>query len=144
MKEKVIFTLSLACFIGVMWFSSTTKDKHVTSSISEELITPLIESNTMEYIDDTLPETTHVDDVSSLISDVTTTERCLLKPTETDVFTFGGAFQYYRQCLGSDSSFQWQGSTYTTILAEEVIIQIADSVQVKEDAVNSNQVSGIQ
>ena len=141
MKEKVIFTLSLACFIGVMWFSSTIKDNHVTSSISEELITPLIESNTMEYIDDTLPETTHVDDVSSLISDVTTMERCLLKPTETDVFTFGGAFQYYRQCLGSDSSFQWQGSTYTTIRAEEVNIQIADSVQVKEETKKNNEVS---
>ena len=70
-------------------------------------------------------------------------EACTLKPIEIDIFTFGDAFQYYRQCLGSDSSFQWKGSIYTTILSEEVIIQVADSVQVKEEAGNNNPVSEI-
>ena len=51
MKEKVMFTLSLACFIGVMWLSSIAT-KNVMPVISEDLITPYQESSTIEYIDD--------------------------------------------------------------------------------------------
>jgi len=142
MKEKVIFTLSLACFIGVMWLSSTTT-KNVIPVISEELIVPYQGSNTMEYIDDIYPETTYVDD-STPESDLSAVEVCSLKPIETDVLTFGDAFQYYRQCLGSDSSFHWKGSTFTTLLSEEVIIQVADSVKVKKETENNNEISEIR
>jgi len=140
MKEKVIFTLSLAFFIGIMWISSTTHTMNVKPVISEKLTTSTQDSNIIEYIDDIYLETTYVDD-GTMESDFSVVEACSLKPIETDVFTFGDAFQYYRQCLGSDSSFYWKGSTYTTLLSEEVIIQFADSVQVKEETVKNNQVS---
>ena len=140
MKEKVIFTLSLAFFIGIMWISSTTQTINVKPVISEKLPTSTQDSNIIEYIDNIYPETTYVDD-GTIESDFSVVEACSLKPIETDVFTFGDAFQYYRQCLGSDSSFYWKGSTYTTLLSEEVIIQVTDSVQVKEETEKNNQVS---
>ena len=142
MKEKVIFTLSLACFIGIMWLSSTNKTTHVKPIISEELITPHENSNNMNDIDVASSEAPNVDD-DTVRSDVTEQENCSLKLIDTDVFTFADAFQYYRQCLGTDSSFHWKGSTYTTLLSEEVIIHVADSVQVKEESRNNNRVSEI-
>ena len=143
MKEKVIFTLSLAVFIGIMWLSSTTKTANVTPSISEEQIVSPQESNTADYIDKVSPDATYVDD-GTLESDISTIKSCSLNPIETDVYTFGEAFQHYRQCLGSDSIFHWKGSAYTTLLSEEVIIQFSDSVQVKEKTETNNQVSEIR
>ena len=139
MKEKVIFTLSLACFIGIMWLSSTAQTTYAKLVISEEVASTPQESNAMDYIVDVSSETIHVDaGINS--SDISI---CSLKPIETDVFTFGEAFQYYRKCRGSDSSFHWKGSIYTTILSEEIIIQVADSVHVRKKT-NNNQVSEIQ
>ena len=63
---------------------------------------------------------------------------------ETDALAFADAFQYYRECLGSDSNFQWKDGSYTTILAEDVIIQLVDSVQVIEKTENNNEVSEIR
>ena len=140
MKEKVIFTLSLACFIAIMWLSNTTHTANVKPVISEERSAKPKESNNMNYIDDVLPENTYVDD-STLKLDDSAAGTCLLNPIKTDVFTFGDAFKYYRQCLGSDSSFHWKGSTYTTLLSEEVSIQVADSVHVKEETAKNNEVS---
>ena len=142
MKEKVIITLSFAGFIGIMWLSSANQTTNLNPAVSEES-TPLpIDNYLKDYIDEVSPETTYVDDVSPE-SDFSAVKSCSLKPIETDVFTFGDAFEYYRHCMGSDSSFQWKGSTYTTLLAEEVIIYVADSVQVKEDKKN-DKVSGIR
>ena len=143
MKEKVIFTLSLACFIGIMWLSSTTKTTNLTAVINKELATSNSESIPVNYMDDESSVSTYTND-SALKSGFSTLSNCSLKPVETDVFTFGDAFKYYRQCLGSDSSFYWKGSSYTTLLDEEVIIQVADSVQVKEDLEKNNQVTETQ
>ena len=143
MKEKVIFTLSLACFIGIMWLSSTTKTTNLTAVLSEELATTERGSIPANYMDDESSVSTYTND-SALKSGFSTLSNCSLKPVETDVFTFGNAFKYYRQCLGSDSSFHWKGSSYTTLLDEEVIIQVADSVQVKEDLDKNNQVTETQ
>ena len=143
MKEKVIFTLSLAVFIGIMWLSSTTKTANVTPSISEDRIVSPQDSNTPDYIDNVSDDFIYMVD-GTLESDVSTLKDCSLNPIETDVFTFSDAFQYYRQCLGSDSSFHWKENTYTTLLSEEVIMQVADSIQVKEETETNHQVSEIR
>ena len=140
MKEKVIFTLSFVCFIGIMWLGSTTQTINVKPVISETLTTPHHENNIIEYIDNIPTKITDVDYVTPE-SDYSSVEACSFKPIETDIFTFGDAFQYYRQCLGSDSSFYWKGSIYTTLFSDEVIIQVADSVQVEEKTAKNNQVS---
>ena len=142
MKKKVIFSLSLACFFGIMWLSSTFQTTNVKPIISEEPLTPPKESNPIEYIDEVSPETTNMDNGTQK-SDILAVKVCSFNFIETDVFTFGDAFQYYRQCLGPDSSFQWKGSTYTTILSEEIIIQVVDSMQVKKETEKNSQVSEI-
>ena len=144
MKNKITIIATITIVIGIMWFGGknniTTSDK---TAVIEGITPFLFEDSTPGCIYNTLPESTHIDD-SELGTDTAIEDVCTLKSIETDAFTFSDAFQHYRQCLGSDSSFQWKENTYTTILAEEVIIQLADSVQVKEEAKGNNEVSDIR
>ena len=144
MKEKITMSVVFALFIGIVWIGSNPKT--ITSektAVTEEIIPFLQEENTQEYFHDVFPETTHVD-ASVLKTDSAIEEVCTLNTNETDALTFGDAFQYYRECLDSDSSFQWKDGSYTTILAEDVIIQLADSVQVKEKTENNSEVSDVR
>ena len=144
LNEKITAFLVFALFIGVVWYG--TNAKPITSdetAITEEIIPFLQEDNTLEYFHDEFPETTQVD-ASTLEIDSTIKEVCTLMTKETDALAFADAFQYYRECLGSDSNFQWKDGSYTTILAEDVIIQLVDSVQVKEKTENNNEVSEIR
>ena len=143
MKEKVIFTLSLVCFIGIIWLSRTNQTTNINSVVSEKIISKPVDNDPLDYIDDISYENSY-EDKGTLEEDLSAVGACALKPIETDVFTFGDAFQYYRQCLGSDGNFQWKGSTYTTLLSKEVIIPVADSIQVNEEAKNNNEVSEIR
>ena len=137
MKEKVIFTVALVCFIGIIWLSRTNQITNINPVVSEKNISKSVDNDPMNNIDDIAYE-----NKGALESDFSAGGACALKPIETDVFTFGDAFQYYRQCMGSDSSFQWKGNTYTTLLSEEDIIHLSDSVQVNEEV--NNEVSGIR
>ena len=144
MKEKITMSVVFALFIGIVWFGSNPKT--ITSdetALTEEFIPSLQEDNTLEYFHDAFPETSHVD-ASILETDSAIEEVCTLESIETDALTFGDAFQYYRECLGSDSTFKWKDGSYTTILAEDVIIQLADSVQVKEKTENNSEVSDVR
>ena len=144
MKEKITMSIVFALFIGIVWIGSNPKTiASDETAVKEEIIPFLHEENTLEYFHDVIPETTHVD-ASVLETDSAVEEVCILNANETDAFTFSDAFQYYRECLGSDSSFQWKDGAYTTVLAEEVIIQLVDSVQVKEKTDNNSEVSNIR
>ena len=144
LNEKISAFLVFALFIGIVWYGTNTKP--ITSdetAITEGIIPFLQEDNTLEYFHDEFPETTHVD-ASLLETDSTIKEVCTLMTKETDALAFADAFQYYRECLGSDRNFQWKDGSYTTILAEDVIIQLADSVQVKEKTENNSEVSDVR
>ena len=143
MKEKVIFTLSFVCFIGIMWIGITNQTTNINPVVSEESTVKPVDHYPQDYIDDISYQNSYVEK-GTPEPDFSAVEACALIPIETDIFTFGDAFQYYRQCLGSDSNFQWKGSTYTTLLSEEVIIHVADSVQVNEEAKKNNEVSEIR
>ena len=144
MKEKITISVVFAIFIGIVWFGSNSKT--ITSdktALTKEIIPFLQEDNTQEYFHDAFPETSHVD-ASVLETDSAIEEVCTLESIETDALTFSDAFQYYRECLGSASSFQWKDGSYTTVLAEEVIIQSADSVQVTERTQNNREISNLR
>ena len=144
MKEKITLSIVFALFIGIVWIGSNPKTiKSDKTALTEGIIPFLQEDNTPEYIHHEFPETTHVD-ASALEIDSTIKEVCTLMSKETDALVFADAFQYYRECLGSDSTFKWKDGSYTTILAEDVIIQLADSVQVKEKTENNGEVSDIR
>ena len=132
MKDNMTLGLVCALFVGLAYFGSSSIE---FSSIETEIISEVppvqLESESLEIINDILSENEILNEVE--FSPINT---CTLESINTDALTFGEAFGYYRQCLGSDSSFQWNGSEYTAILLEEVIIQIADSAQVDENSIN--------
>ena len=139
MKEKVVLTMSLICLVGIIWLSSSNQSTNSNLDISEDSIASPFENSPQEYIDNVAPENTNVEDIVSEVY-FSVVKTCSLEPIETNALTFGNAFKYYRQCLGADSNFQWNGSAYSTLLANEVIIQVADSVLIK-DANDNNEMT---
>ncbi len=88
-----------------------------------------VEDTTMEFIDNGASESIRINE-TELQTEISAINACNLESIATDALTFNEAFGYYRQCQGDDSSFQWKGMEYTTLLSEEVIIRVADSVKV--------------
>jgi len=139
MKEKMILALAMILVIGLTWKSRLENIATKESLVSEEIIPVQIENISMDYYDNGTPETTPLKETKSDL-DYPAMNSCTLELFDTDVLNFSEAFAYSRQCLGTNSSFQWQGAVYTTILAEEIIIQVADSVIV-DSSCKENDVS---
>ena len=96
-------------------------------------ISPIqLESESLEIINDIPSENEILNEV-----EFSSINSCELGEMDTDLLSFSKAFGYFRQCLGLDSSFQWKGSEYTTTLLEEVIIQMADSIQVDKNSIDT-------
>ena len=104
---------------------------NIETKIISEVLPIQLESESLEIINDITSENELLNEVG-----LSSISSCKSEKIDTDLFSFSEAFGYFHQCLGSDSSFQWKGSEYTTILLEEVIIQMADSVQVDENSID--------
>ncbi len=132
MKEKIIIALVSATFIGVVYFVSYSNESSKSEAVAIGKITPVkIEEQPMDFINEDASETETLDAVELEI-ELSSMNSCVLEKMDTDLLSFSEAFGYFRQCLGSDSRFQWKGLGYTTLLSEEVIINVADSVLVEE------------
>ena len=132
MKEKIIIALVSATFIGVVYFVSYSNESSKSEAVAIGKITPVkIEEQPMDFINEDASETETLDAVELEI-ELSSMNSCVLEKMDTDLLSFSEAFGYFRLCLGSDSSFQWKGLGYTTLLSEEVIINVADSVLVEE------------
>jgi len=132
MKEKITIALVSATFIGVVYFVSYSNDSSKSEAVVIGEITPVkIEEQPMDFINEDASETDILDEVELEI-ELSSMNSCVLEKMDTDLLSFSEAFGYFRLCLGSDSSFQWKGLGYTTLLSEEVIINVADSVLVEE------------
>ena len=130
MKDKITVAIACAFLIGIFLISRTASIASSNESfISEKSMPTPAGDTTMDFIDYETPETTLFDE-AELHTEISAMNTCTLELTDSDALTFSEAFGYYRQCLGSDSNFQWNGIKYTTLLSEEVIIQVADSVKV--------------
>ena len=143
MKDKIIVVIVCAFFISMVWISSTSNTTFSNNPIiGEEIISIPVEDTTMEFIDNGASESIRINK-TELQTEISAINTCNLESIATDALTFSEAFGYYRQCRGDDSSFQWKGMEYTTLLSEQIIIQVADSVKVN---VNSEEaeVSQIQ
>ena len=138
MKDKITVAIICALFIGLVWIGSTS---HTASSnesfVSEETVPILSEDTTMDFINYDAFESTRVEK-TELQTEISVINTCTLESIDTDALTFSEAFGYYRQCLGADSSFQWKSMGYTTLLFDEMIIQISDSVNVDEKSEGSD------
>ena len=132
MKEKITIALVSATFIGVVYFVSYSNESSKSEAVVIGEITPVkIEEQPMDFINEDASETDILDEVELEI-ELSSMNSCVLEKMNTDLLSFSEAFGYFRLCLGSDSSFQWKGLEYTTLLSEEVIINVADSVLVEE------------
>ena len=132
MKEKIIIALVSATFIGVVYFVSYSNESSKSEAVVIGEITSVkIEEQPMDFINEDASETDILDEVELEI-ELSSMNSCVLEKMDTDLLSFSDAFGYFRLCLGSDSSFQWKGLRYTTLLSEEVIINVADSVLVEE------------
>ena len=132
MKEKITIALVSATFIGVVYFVSYSNESSKSEAVVIGEITPVqIEEQPPEFINEEISETETLDAVELEI-ELSSMNSCVLEKMDTDLLSFSEAFGYFRQCLGSDSSFRWKGSEYTTLLSEEVIINVADSVLVEK------------
>ena len=133
MKDKMTLGLVCAFFIGLAYFgSSSIETSNVETEIISEVPPVQLESESLEIINDIPSENELLNEVG-----LSSINSCKSEKIDTDLLSFSEAFGYFRQCLGSDSSFKWKGSEYTTILLEEVIIQMADSVQVDENSIDT-------
>jgi len=134
MKEKITIALVSAIFIGVVYFFSQSNESSKSEAVVIGEITPLqIEEQPIDFINEGASEAETLDEVELEI-ELSSMNSCVLEKMDTDLLSFSEAFGYFRQCLGSDSSFQWKGSEYTTLLSEEVIINVADSVLVEKSS----------
>ena len=134
MKEKITIALVSAIFIGVVYFFSQSNESSKSEAVVIGEITPLqIEEQPIDFINEGASEAETLDEVELEI-ELSSMNSCVLEKMDTDLLFFSEAFGYFRQCLGSDSSFQWKGSEYTTLLSEEVIINVADSVLVEKSS----------
>ena len=133
MKDKMTLGLVCAFFIGLAYFgSSSIESSNIETEIISEVPPVQLESESLEIINEIISKNELLNEV-----EFSSMNSCKLGEMDTDLLSFSEAFGYFRQCLGSDSSFQWKGSEYTTILLEEVIIQMADSVQVDENSIDT-------
>tara|TARA_Y100000588_G_scaffold173481_1_gene187324 strand:+ start:89 stop:505 length:417 start_codon:yes stop_codon:yes gene_type:complete len=138
MKEKMTLTIVCAFIIGIIYYGSASIETSTVDVVTNNTPTPQLEDQSLDFImnDISAPEVTEEVELSSM-------DTCVLDEMDTDLLSFSEAFGYFRHCLGSDSSFQWKGTEYTTLLSEKVIIQVADSVQVEEKP-NDNEISQIR
>ena len=134
MKDKITVVLVCAFFIGMVWISSTSNATFSNNPIiDEEIISIPVEDTTMEFIHNGVSESIRINE-AELQTEISAKNTCNLESIATDALTFSEAFGYYRQCQGDDSSFQSKGMEYTTLLSEEVMIQVADSVKVNNNS----------
>ena len=139
MKDKITLGLVCAFFIGLAYFgSSSTESSNIETEIISEVPPVQLESESLEIINEIISKNELLNEV-----EFSSMNSCKLGKMDTDLLSFSEAFGYFRQCLGSDSSFQWKGSEYTTTLLEEVIIQMADSVKV-DDKPEETEISQIR
>ena len=132
MKEKMTIALVCALIIGLAYFSSFSIESSKSEIEVSDKSTPVkIEDQSTEFINEEASETESLDAVELEI-ELSSMNSCVLEKMDTDLLSFSEAFGYFRLCLGSDSNFQWKDLGYTTLLSEEVIINVADSVLVEE------------
>ena len=132
MKDKITVAIVCTFFIGMYWISrSSSVVSSNESFISEKTISTSYEDTIIDFIDYETPEMILFDEAELQI-EISTINTCTLKSSDTDALAFGEAFGYYRKCLGSDNSFQWKGTEYTTLILQEVIIHVVDSVKIND------------
>ena len=132
MKEKVIIATMLSFLITIIWVGGKNdKSSRIATTLSNVTAPAENEENTDVTLDELLPENPPVNE-PGLKVDYSAFNACALENSTTDALSFGEAFGYYRYCMGQDSIFSWNGNVFTTTLAGDVTVQVADTAKVED------------
>ena len=131
MKEKITVLSVCILFTGMYMISrNSSLDTTILSTTDPNIIPNIIEENTDSYFDSNYPEIEMLERSES-ITEASKMNSCNLDNVETNNLAFKEAFKYYRKCQGPNGKFVWKDIEYTTLFSEEVIIEIADSMNIK-------------
>jgi hypothetical protein len=128
MKEKLIIGTAVITLIGLIYIDASLKSPETVAETQSSLPIPeSVEVVNEEPILDLSEEGSSYAEPASLMNS------CEMSEDDTSQLSFSEAFGYFRNCLGADSSFQWKGNFYTTLLESEIVIPIADSIKVEDN-----------
>ncbi len=128
MKEKLIIGTAVIALIGLIYVDASLKSPDITAD--SQPVLPIQE--TVEVvIEEPTPEL--FEEVTTFVEPTALMDLCEMSEEDSNQLSFSEAFGYFRNCLGADSSFQWKGNLYTTLLESEVVLPIADTLKVEED-----------
>ena len=128
MKEKLTALLTLSFIFSLFFyykFINPAENNIMNSNINNDneiqFETSIIDED-IYLVDDTVAENSN-----KLEND------CNLDIDATDGMNFSSAFKYFRNCNGSNSTFNWNNNVYSTILLSEIKSNEDDSNQLNDD-----------
>ena len=136
MKDKLIATVTLG-FIFSLFFYYKVVNPSEANMVSTITSTNSVEEFVQEVIE---KENNMLENISPISDSIETEEKeneeCNLNDEQTDDLEFAKAFKYYRNCNGTNTVFDWNNKTYSTILKSEIEneVLLTEDEEVKEDS----------
>ena len=134
MKDKIIAAVTLG-FIFSLFFYYKVVNPSEDNIISTITSTDSVEEFVQEVIE---KENNMLENISPISDSMETEEKeeCNLNDEQTDNLEFAKAFKYYRNCNGTNTLFDWNNKTYSTILKSEIKneVLLTKDEEVKEDS----------
>ena len=134
MKDKLIAAVTLG-FIFSLFFYYKVVNPSEDNIVSTITSTDSVEEFVQEVIE---KENNMLENISPISDSMETEEKeeCNLNDEQTDNLEFAKAFKYYRNCNGTNTLFDWNNKTYSTILKSEIKneVLLTKDEEVKEDS----------
>ena len=134
MKDKLIAAVTLG-FIFSLFFYYKVVNPSEDNIVSTITSTDSVEEFVQEVIE---KENNMLENISPISDSMETEEKeeCNLNDEQTDSLEFAKAFKYYRNCNGTNTLFDWNNKTYSTILKSEIKneVLLTKDEEVKEDS----------
>ena len=117
MKDKIIAILTLTSVFSLfVYYKINYSQNSGNAQVSEQLL----DDNAFNLVDDSNSDVNFNDSDLTIVDEKN--KECSMSIDETNTMTFGKAFKYYRECLGSNEVFVWNTNTYSTLRSDEIII----------------------
>ena len=133
MKDKLIAAVTLG-FIFSLFFYYKVVNPSEDNIISTITSTDSVEEFVQEVIE---KENNMLENISPISDSIETENKeCNLNDEQTDNLEFAKAFKYYRNCNGTNTLFDWNNKTYSTILKSEIKdeVLLTEDEEVEEDS----------
>ena len=134
MKDKLIAAVTLGFIFSLFFYYK------VVNPSEGNIVSPITSTDSVEeFVQEVIEKENNMLENISPISDSMETEEkeeCNLNDEQTDNLEFAKAFKYYRNCNGTNTLFDWNNKTYSTILKSEIKneVLLTKDEEVKEDS----------